>query len=251
MGRDVLRKALAMAGAGFNPRARMGRDSQMIEAPRGPPVSIHAPAWGATNTQSGMNFAILFQSTRPHGARQQPQKQVPPDDLFQSTRPHGARRGRWITTTTTSRFNPRARMGRDAPSRMTGRAMSCFNPRARMGRDIEELGCRQAAKMFQSTRPHGARQPRCGDNGTRSAVSIHAPAWGATKWRRRLLTSVPVSIHAPAWGATCRIYALCQLAVVSIHAPAWGATPARLRRSPARACFNPRARMGRDATANG
>jgi len=56
---------------------------------------------------------------------------------------------------------------------------------------------------FQSTHPRGVRrdgQPpdcRCGD------VSIHAPAWGATRTRRVSAPKPePVSIHAPAWGAT-------------------------------------------------
>ena len=33
-----------------------------------------------------------------------------------------------------------------------------------------------------------------------------------------------VSIHAPAWGATCGLKVRCGGLVVSIHAPAWGAT---------------------------
>jgi len=33
-----------------------------------------------------------------------------------------------------------------------------------------------------------------------------------------------VSIHAPAWGATKRGPVTCQHVLVSIHAPAWGAT---------------------------
>ena len=57
-------------------------------------------------------------------------------------------------------------------------------------------------------------------------VSIHAPAWGATRDKRFPGVISAVSIHAPAWGATPndfnRIYAVQE---VSIHAPAWGATP--------------------------
>ena len=33
-------------------------------------------------------------------------------------------------------------------------------------------------------------------------VSIHAPAWGATKQQKMLDAQKAVSIHAPAWGAT-------------------------------------------------
>ena len=73
-----------------------------------------------------------------------------------------------------------------------------------------------------------------------SRVSIHAPAWGATRRARQpherfnprprvggdcaASTGLPkVSIHAPAWGATARVSASAATRV-SIHAPAWGAT---------------------------
>ena len=101
-------------------------------------------------------------------------------------------------------------------------------------------------------------------------VSIHAPAWGATRsvgprfhcYRRFnsrtrmgcdahrfpwLEVGCCVSIHAPAWGATGLLLAFPRPSGVSIHAPAWGATtiwsdtPATWR------CFNSRHRMGCDA----
>ena len=79
------------------------------------------------------------------------------------------------------------------------------------------------------------------------AVSIHAPAWGATEIQRHLVEEGCVSIHAPAWGATgigmrlklrpsgfnprARVgrdkqnrRAVAVEQYVSIHAPAWGAT---------------------------
>ena len=55
---------------------------------------------------------------------------------------------------------------------------------------------------FQSTLPRGERhesKSRC----CRSAViSIHAPAWGATRGEQGLRGLQGISIHAPAWGAT-------------------------------------------------
>ena len=101
-----------------------------------------------------------------------------------------------------------------------------FNPRTRVGCD-QRPGHRQRGS---------------------SAVSIHAPAWGATYPCQADRTGSGVSIHAPAWGATCRLSHaaasrcrcfnprtrvgcdLCQGGqgirgrMVSIHAPAWGAT---------------------------
>ena len=53
----------------FNPRARVGRDLADRIAARGLDVSIHAPAWGATETQPPTPDRQVFQSTRPRGAR--------------------------------------------------------------------------------------------------------------------------------------------------------------------------------------
>ena len=55
-------------------------------------------------------------------------------------------------------FNPRARMGRDGPAAANEQPAGSFNPRARMGRD--EMAIQPEAL---------------------ATVSIHAPAWGATR----------------------------------------------------------------------
>jgi len=55
-------------------------------------VSIHAPAWGATQIGSFQGSrGILFQSTRPRGARHRTFTIQRKRLLFQSTRPRGAR----------------------------------------------------------------------------------------------------------------------------------------------------------------
>ena len=54
----------------FNPRARMGRDSDGLDRATLQGVSIHAPAWGATSAnRPAISRHDWFQSTRPHGAR--------------------------------------------------------------------------------------------------------------------------------------------------------------------------------------
>src|SRR5438094_525918 len=58
-----------------------------------------------------------------------------------------------------------------------------FNPRARVGRDNYGGDMVRATIQFQSTRPRGARQERESYHGPIVAVSIHAPAWGATNSR--------------------------------------------------------------------
>ena len=125
--------------------------------------------------------------------------------------------------------------------------------------------------MFQSTRPRGARRLAGDLTHWGSFVSIHAPAWGATRaiWSNKRFiprfqstrprgarhNSLPacctpvvaVSIHAPAWGATYLLTYLSYLRHVSIHAPAWGATgPSAVPRAVPPSRFNPRARVGRD-----
>ena len=78
----------------FNPRARVGRDEMRdsvinkVQA-----VSIHAPAWGATQREGRVDIEAMFQSTRPRGARLDDVLRDAPAALFQSTRPRGARHG--------------------------------------------------------------------------------------------------------------------------------------------------------------
>ena len=79
-------------------------------------------------------------------------------------------------------------------------------------------------RLFQSTRPRGAR---------RGGLAVDEAA-------------VSVSIHAPAWGATHTAWLVCIKAGVSIHAPAWGATPPLGAGAFGQLRFNPRARVGRD-----
>ena len=167
-----------------------------------------------------------------------------------------------------SRFNPRARAGRDShkvlfphirerfqstrprgarlKQGLRGFILRCFNPRARAGRDKNRCSSSMAMRRFQSTRPRGARRLRVLNRVRRSgcfnpraragrdhhrachpgyyAVSIHAPARGATRRRKQIMANSSVSIHAPARGATRRARHPRPRCRVSIHAPARGAT---------------------------
>ena len=55
-----------------------------------------------------------------------------------------------------------------------------------------------------------------------------------------------VSIHAPAWGATRLPFANLLPLVVSIHAPAWGATLVLILPTGSITSFNSRSRVGSD-----
>ena len=215
----------------FNPRARVGRDGRSAR---------------------GAQPALGFQSTRPRGARRRTGKRVLGDDGF----------------------NPRARVGRDAdtqkrqaavavsihapawgatfhPSR---RAHPCrrFNPRARVGRDQRRGTCPVLRRSF-NPRARVGRDRACAQSARfASKVSIHAPAWGATRTHRRAtvhrggfnprarvgrdvihvqrLDSVLVFQSTRPRGARRPAVAGDRLdGDVSIHAPAWGATPRRAR----------------------
>ena len=184
-------------------------------------------------------------------------------------------------------FNPRTRVGCDmAPHAGHGlpalvsihapawgatpcpdvpeRAVRRFNPRTRVGCDlILKLFALQLLIVSGATR---------GDEGAGrggAGVSIHAPAWGATKSSFGCRGSSAVSIHAPAWGATpshtvcirlstvfqsthprgvrhCPLKFAWLYAEVSIHAPAWGATLAGMGAYGTGQGFNPRTRVGCD-----
>ena len=121
-----------------------------------------------------------------------------------------------------------------------------FNPRTRVGCDVSVLTLIRARLLFQSTHPRGVRQVMMESKQWDFSVSIHAPAWGATrssKVRKSAGTGFNprtrvgcdheahffaarqvVSIHAPAWGATSPAFDWSPECWVSIHAPAWGAT---------------------------
>ena len=214
MGRDHRSGGSSETPSGFDPRARMGRDCRRASVqPHCRNVSIHAPAWGATLQRPAVFVAIsmAFRSTRPHGARlPRPARYairrsvsihapawgatvsvdplVTVVDGFRSTRPHGARPGASSACEQLGeRFDPRARMGRDADRsdgptcyvdvsihapawgatsaklRRSRSTSDRFDPRARMGRDAARLRSRAPirAMPFRSTRPHGARHAMC------------------------------------------------------------------------------------------
>ena len=189
---------------GFNPRTRVGCDVfQQSYGMHFQTVSIHAPAWGATQCPDYMGGKFAkFQSTHPRGVRLD-YFFLPLASPFVSIHAPawGATGCKACKSSHVGRFNPRTRVGCDG-SHITRTVLHRgFNPRTRVGCD--------AKKRLESCI---------------TAVSIHAPAWGATWNRMGLISHERVSIHAPAWGATCR-------------GRAW--RPAGFR-------FNPRTRVGCD-----
>jgi len=102
-------------------------------------------------------------------------------------------------------------------------------------------------RLFQSTRPRGARLFDDYVGIDPSLVSIHAPAWGATQnnlsfcdRRSRFQSTRPRGARLAS--------ELVKKVIdnVSIHAPAWGATSTIPDSAFKWTSFNPRARVGRD-----
>ena len=99
---------------------------------------------------------------------------------------------------------------------------------------------------FQSTRPRGARRALTISFACIRSFQSTRPRGARLIMLLYLLCLALVSIHAPAWGATKSKVKVCYCVAVSIHAPAWGATRIIIKTIANCACFNPRARVGRD-----
>ena len=112
---------------------------------------------------SPLSVALLirfpFQSTHPRGVRPWRVTSHVQSELFQSTHPRGVRPGRPCGSRTGQGFNPRTRVGCD-----------------------ERVATQQfVTSQFQSTHPRGVRQQARAAHIGWHRVSIHAPAWGATR----------------------------------------------------------------------
>ena len=147
-------------------------------------VSIHAPAWGATQGSASIRSCRNW---------------------FQSTHPRGVRRGQHPARTHPGPVSIHAPAWGATPSwSRAGRCPASFNPRTRVGCDVH-IGLDAGNELlFQSTHPRGVRRAAPMLTSCAVGVSIHAPAWGATPAHTVLIIGYEVSIHAPAWGATLK-----------------------------------------------
>jgi len=107
---------------------------------------------------------VRFQSTPPHGGRLWAGLPFFRFLVFQSTPPHGGRPKKRETTTEESKFQSTPPHG---------------------GRRVKSAIHMALNVMFQSTPPHGGRQHKVWRIRWLYLVSIHAPAWGATRRRQR------------------------------------------------------------------
>ena len=148
-----------------------------------PPVSIHAPAWGAT--------AAPWQQP-PAKTGFNPRTRVGCDHRLDSTKGRkdhvsihapawGATPLSHQSCRNTESFNPRTRVGCDAlwPGRPR-RAQAGFNPRTRVGCDVAIGHHHVHGAGFNPRTRVGCDLTTANQEAKSAAVSIHAPAWGAT-----------------------------------------------------------------------
>ena len=190
---------------------------------------------------------MRFQSTHPHGVRQNFCPQSVCGSVFQSTHPHGVRpsllhlalhplgvsihapaRGATVSVFHQLKATP---VSIHAPARgatlmapIAPFSSKMFQSTHPHGVRLTARGCGRIADGFQSTHPHGVRLIAMGVQEGDRDVSIHAPARGATIGHKACHLTDGVSIHAPARGATSR----------------------RKREWSRLSCFNPRTRTGCD-----
>ena len=232
------------------------RPINTVGIPPAEEVSIHAPAWGATQrypqTCAAVNVSIHAPAWGATPYARVAASQVPVSihaPAWGATTPASQPRLRWTG------FNPRTRVGCDPARRCRRAGCRCFNPRTRVGCDLLFAPYRATAAAFQSTHPRGVRPAAGKQEVVRRACFNPRTRVGCDSWSFTISRSEPefqsthprgvrqgcrlkerydgsVSIHAPAWGATDAALRGLESIWVSIHAPAWGATYRRLTTIP-------------------
>ena len=167
------------------------------------PISIHAPARGATYSCFPPPAIKVFQSTLPHGERRRSRK----------------------TCTAPPYFNPRSRTGSDKIQQMHQMIVCIFQSTLPHGERRWAFYDYKARKLISIHAPARGATIAPIISLYLVEISIHAPARGATDKIYFDFNITLISIHAPARGATRLLLAFQPLGyVISIHAPARGAT---------------------------
>ena len=273
-GRDALQVATPAKRDGFNSRAREGRDRRPpIRAKTIIPFQFTRPRGARRGKAASQEPSQCFNSRAREGRDSPPGSRATSSRRsFQFTRPRGARRYPFAGRSRPPMVSIHAPARGATPSSRRRRGSSRFNSRAREGRDAFAFAWSAMASRFQFTRPRGARRsrpwrappsPPCFNSRAREGRdSPRRPRRetggrfnsrareGRDPFRLRPRVHERVSIHAPARGATRGRQPVAPGDFVSIHAPARGATLFACLMHPSDS-FNSRAREGRDAGAAG
>ncbi len=207
-------------------------------------VSIHAPVWGATRDDDPRQQPCGFNPRARVGRDGCGIGDTPQEAVSIHAPVWGATPALWQAWPGLFCFNPRARVGRDTALGQAWPGLFCFNPRARVGRD-SDVAMSEPARMFQSTRPCGARPQPIGPS-CHLLVSIHAPVWGATERLREARMRPKFQSTRPC-GARHEVTFTSAVCILCFNPRARVGRDRNLcvcRRKTC--CFNPRARVGRD-----
>ena len=180
----------------------MGRDPPPGQKNNLRSISIHSPAWGATFDDETRRVQRLISIHAPAwGATCYDAFYRRLVSLSIHAPAWGATRSAFLGSCSITYFNPRARVGRDLVFGDGADVQRDFNPRARVGRDHSDR-----------TDP---RPPK---------ISIHAPAWGATRGCCMEISFKTFQSTRPRGARRAALHVHGRPRIISIHAPAWGAT---------------------------
>ena len=146
VGCDTLENQFRKDSGSFNPRTRVGCDGPQASGLLCPvPVSIHAPAWGATTTAADrLTSGTTFQSTHPRGVRRgKHYTRTIPGAVSIHAPAWGATPTIWAARPGKPGFNPRTRVGCDGYGAAACSRTRRFNPRTRVGCDVEAAAARR------------------------------------------------------------------------------------------------------------
>ena len=166
-------------------------------------ISIRTPAWGATGVAFDPTASYMISIHTP-------------------TR--GATTSAKSSLAVIDDFNPHSRVGSDMETADFKNDPSIFQSTLPRGERPQSALQYHSTALFQSTLPRGERLPCDVLFSFRVYISIHTPAWGATRKYSWFFIISSISIHTPAWGATVEIVQEAFRTCISIHTPAWGAT---------------------------
>ena len=202
VGGDGILQNPAQPRGHFNPRPRVGGDRERVGCTGADYISIHAPAWGATPTKGVCLYCgTIFQSTPPRGGRH--------DDLVQLWRGtpisiHAPAWGATCGTASPTGFRPISihapTRGATAETAATGVSVIFQSTPPRGGRPPFAHHMRPSA-LFQSTPPRGGR-PKSRLHPRYTAYFNPRPRVGGDEMTAKYYAIAAISIHAPAWGAT-------------------------------------------------
>ena len=173
-------KVLVQYTRNFNPRTHVGCDRQGGRRSAALLISIHAPTWGATGTNSSNSIPRKFQSTHPRGVRRILPGTFSGFPEFQSTHPRGVRRKEIARLTSIVTFQ--STHPRGVRRSLCELAPSCAKFQSTHPRGVRLEGANMGNKYseFQSTHPRGVRLNKRCNIIANFVISIHAPTWGAT-----------------------------------------------------------------------